>query len=34
MAKYVVLIYGDEQQWDAMTPEQSQRHQAAHASVP
>jgi hypothetical protein len=22
MAKYMLLIYGDAQQWDAMTPEQ------------
>ena len=30
MAKYVVLIYGDPQQWDAMTPEQWKTHDAAH----
>jgi hypothetical protein len=30
MAKYVLLIYGDEQQWDAMTPEQWTAHGAAH----
>jgi hypothetical protein len=31
MAKYLLLIYGDEQQWDAMTPEQWEAHDAAHA---
>ncbi len=30
MAKYLLLIYGDEQQWDALTPEQWQAHGAAH----
>jgi hypothetical protein len=30
MAKYLILIYGDEQQWDAMTPEQRTAHDAAH----
>lgn len=30
MAKYVVLIYGDPKQWDSMTPEQWQGHDAAH----
>jgi hypothetical protein len=32
MAKYMLLIYGDAQQWDAMTPEQAKAHDAAHAS--
>jgi len=32
MAKYMLLIYGDAQQWDAMTPEQSEALQAAHAA--
>ena len=31
MAKYVLLIYGDEREWDAMTPEQWTAHDAAHA---
>jgi len=31
MAKYMILIYGDPQQWDAMTPRQQQAHDAAHA---
>jgi hypothetical protein len=30
MAKYLILIYGDEREWDAMTPEQVGRHHAAH----
>lgn len=30
MAKYMLLIYGDAAQWDAMTPEQSKAHDAAH----
>jgi hypothetical protein len=30
MAKYLILIYGDEQRWDAMTPEQVSAHHAAH----
>ncbi|MBM7493427.1 hypothetical protein JOD64_004649 [Micromonospora luteifusca] len=30
MAKYMVLIYGDAQQWDAMTDEQWRAHDAAH----
>ncbi len=30
MAKYMVLIYGDAKQWDAMTPEQWQAHDAGH----
>ena len=32
MAKYLILIYGDERQWDAMTPEQRTAHEAAHAA--
>lgn len=30
MAKYMLLIFGDAQQWAAMTPEQAQAHDAAH----
>ncbi len=30
MAKYMLLIYGDAEQWDAMTPEQAVAHDAAH----
>ncbi len=30
MAKYVILIYGDPQQWASMTPEKTQAHHAAH----
>ena len=30
MAKYLILIYGDEQRWDAMTPQQVSAHHAAH----
>ncbi|WP_433119426.1 YciI family protein [Micromonospora sp. CA-246542] len=32
MAKYMILIYGDAQQWDAMTDEQWKAHDAAHAA--
>jgi hypothetical protein len=32
MAKYMILIYGDDQQWAAMSPEESQAHNAAHAA--
>ncbi len=32
MAKYMLLIYGDAQQWEAMTPEQAKVHDAAHAA--
>jgi hypothetical protein len=32
MAKYMLLIYGDAQQWDAMSPEQQSAHDAAHAA--
>jgi hypothetical protein len=30
MAKYMILIYGDAEQWDAMTGEQQRAHDAAH----
>jgi hypothetical protein len=30
MAKYMVLIYGDPKQWDAMTPEQWRANDAGH----
>jgi hypothetical protein len=30
MAKYVVLIYGDQQQWESMSPARQQAHLAAH----
>ncbi|MGC4767359.1 YciI family protein [Micromonospora sp. DT44] len=30
MAKYMILIYGDAQQWEAMTDEQWKAHDAAH----
>jgi hypothetical protein len=30
MAKYLILIHGDERQWAAMTPEQGAAHDAAH----
>jgi hypothetical protein len=30
MAKYMILIFGDEAQWGAMTPEQGNAHEAAH----
>jgi hypothetical protein len=32
MAKYMLLIFGDPAQWDAMTPEQGKAHDAAHAA--
>ncbi|MFG1839623.1 YciI family protein [Micromonospora sp. DT228] len=32
MAKYMILIYGDAQQWDAMTDEQWKAHDAAHVA--
>jgi hypothetical protein len=31
MAKYTLLIYGDPQQWAAMSPEQQQANDAGHA---
>jgi hypothetical protein len=30
MAKYMLLIYGDAEQWDSMTPQQWEAHDAAH----
>jgi hypothetical protein len=30
MAKYLLLIHGDAEQWAAMSPEQSQAHDAGH----
>jgi len=32
MAKYMILIYGDAAQWEAMTEEQWKAHDAAHAA--
>jgi hypothetical protein len=32
MAKYMILIYGDAQQWDAMSAQQRRAHDAAHAA--
>lgn len=32
MAKYMILIYGDAQQWEAMSPEEAKAHDAAHAA--
>jgi hypothetical protein len=32
MAKYLILIYGDDQQWEAMTAEQRKAHEAAHGA--
>ena len=32
MAKYMILIYGDAQQWAAMTDDQKTAHDAAHAA--
>ena len=32
MAKYMLLIFGDEAQWDAMTAEQGKAHDAAHSA--
>lgn len=32
MAKYLILIYGDAREWDAMSPRQRQAHDAAHAA--
>jgi hypothetical protein len=32
MATYMLLIFGDPAQWDAMTPEQAEAHDAAHAA--
>jgi hypothetical protein len=30
MAKFMILIYGDDQQWESMTPEQATAHEDAH----
>jgi len=30
MAKYMLLIYGDDVQWESMTPAQAEAHEAAH----
>jgi hypothetical protein len=30
MAKYVLLIHGIDDEWEAMTPEQAKEHDAAH----
>jgi hypothetical protein len=32
MAKYMLLIVGDDEQWEAMTPEQRKAHEAAHSA--
>jgi hypothetical protein len=32
MAKYMILIYGDAEQWGSMSPEQREAHDAAHAA--
>ena len=32
MAKYLLLILGDAQQWGAMTPEEARAHDEAHAA--
>src|SRR5882724_6621290 len=32
MTKYMILIYGDAQQWDSMSPEQQRAHDAAHVA--
>lgn len=32
MANYMILIYGDAQQWDAMSPEEAKAHDAAHGA--
>src|SRR5262245_25390851 len=32
MAKFVILIFGDPQQWDAMSPEQQKLHDAGHVA--
>ncbi len=32
MAKYMLLIFGDEAQWAGKTPEQDRVHDAAHAT--
>ncbi|BAL91252.1 hypothetical protein AMIS_60320 [Actinoplanes missouriensis 431] len=32
MAKYMLLIYGNEQEWASMTPEEGERLEAGHAA--
>jgi hypothetical protein len=32
MAKYMILIYGDPQQWEAMSEQEQQAHDVAHAA--
>ena len=32
MAKYLLLIFGDAQQWDAMSSDEAKAHDAAHAA--
>ena len=32
MATYLLLIFGDDVQWETMTPEQMKAHDAAHAA--
>jgi hypothetical protein len=32
MPKYMILIYGDDQQWGAMSPPEQQAHDAAHVA--
>jgi hypothetical protein len=32
MAKYMLLIFGETEQWNAMTPAQSEAHMAAHGT--
>jgi hypothetical protein len=32
MAKYMILIFGDDEQWDAMSPTDMRAHDAAHAA--
>jgi len=32
MAKYLILIYGDERQWESMPPDEVQKLDAAHRS--
>lgn len=32
MAKYLVLIYGNEQRWNSMTPDEEQRSDNGHAA--
>lgn len=32
MSKYMILIYGDDQQWSAMSPQEQRAHDAAHVA--